>query len=101
MKSKPAFLGMTALMCLAMAGTSLAQTTAVPSTPNCAINDGSSSIVCTANLDGNGKQQLIVGSYQQTQGYIIILNNNGTVRKQICWKSSSSGPCPTIYSPGG
>jgi hypothetical protein len=81
--------------------------------PSCAISGGS--FVCTADLDGLGKQSIIVGN---TTGfnliangnpnagpfsYVMILNNNGAVRREICWAAGTNQtavPCPIIKSVG-
>lgn len=41
--------------------------------------------VCIADLDGNGKQQIVVGRYAETGGTMSIVTNTGTVRKQLSW----------------
>jgi hypothetical protein len=50
--------------------------------------------VCVADLDGTGKREVIVTQQlYHGKGFVIILNNNGSVRKKICWGQDS---CPTV-----
>lgn len=67
---------------------------ALSSSPGQTNNVVESALACVAELDGNGKQNLIVGRVTGGSGYVIILNYTGTVRKKICW--GSSGACPAI-----
>jgi hypothetical protein len=78
---------------------------AAAAAPNCALAPGgagastatSAVIACVAELDGNGKQNVIVGQVNPLSGYVLILNSTGTVRKKLCWGFPGSGnPCPTI-----
>ncbi len=39
--------------------------------------------VCIADLDGTGKQQVVVGRYAEAGGSLSIFTNNGTLRKQV------------------
>jgi hypothetical protein len=73
--------------------------------PSCAksidISDGSlgisGSYICVGELDNNGLQQIIVGQTGQNSGYTIIIENTGTVRRRVCWATSSPS-CPTAIS---
>ena len=87
-------------LCLMTTAQATAQTAVPSAAPNCAIAPGGpSTMVCTAELDGNGKQQLIVGSFGGASGYVIIINSNGTIRKKICWRINVGFDCPTIDPP--
>ena len=85
---------------LAVLGTSsaFAQTAApscaLSSSPGQTSNTVKSALACVAELDGNGKQHLVVGSIDGGTGYVIIVSNTGVVRKKICW--GSAGSCPNI-----
>jgi hypothetical protein len=79
--------------------------------PSCAMSGGS--FVCTTDLDGNGKQSIIIGN---TTGYntiangnpnagpfsyVVIINSTGAVRREICWAAGpnqTAVPCPMIKS---
>jgi len=85
------------------AARSSAQTASSGLSPNC-----SQAGICIADLDGNGKQQIVVGNVRAfdannlaNYSYVIIINNNGTVRKRICWAdgaNNGNSPCPAISS---
>ena len=70
--------------------------------PSCALSTspgGTGNVVkaalaCVAEIDGGGKQSIIVGNIDGGTGYVIIMTNTGAVRKKICW--GSAGSCPAI-----
>jgi hypothetical protein len=67
---------------------------AAPPNPSCSISG--SDFVCTADLDGDGKEQVVIGNWGQisgTSGYVIIVESTGAIRKQICWDEGTS-VCP-------
>ena len=67
---------------------------AAPPNPSCSITG--SDFVCTADLDGDGKEQVVIGNWGQisgTSGYVIIVESTGAIRKQICWDEGTS-VCP-------
>jgi hypothetical protein len=41
--------------------------------------------VCVADLDGAGRQAIVVGRYAETGGTLSIITNTGAVRKQVNW----------------
>jgi hypothetical protein len=68
--------------------------------PHCATSN--STVICIADLDGTGKQNVIVGhmpAYQPDvaanaiagDSYLFIFNSNGSIRKRLCL-SNGSGP---------
>lgn len=84
---------------------SLAATATPQGGPSC--SSSGSFFVCVADLDGNGLQQVIVGEFNQQlvsipapsyYSYVNIINNNGTVRQQVCWPNVLAGSpgCPNI-----
>jgi hypothetical protein len=80
------------------ASSAFAQTSA----PSCSLSSSAgqtgnvvkAALACVAELDGNGKQSLIVGNVDGGTGYVIIMTNTGAVRKKICW--GSAGACPAV-----
>ena len=92
------------LTALIAAGAMVAATAAMAQTaaPNCAVAPGgagastavSGVVACVAELDGRGKQQLIIGHVSGGTGYVFILNNTGTVRSKLCW--GNAGSCPEV-----
>jgi len=67
---------------------------ASPPNPSCSISG--SDFVCTADLDGDGKEEVVIGNWGQisgTSGYVIIVEPTGAIRKQICWDEGTS-VCP-------
>jgi hypothetical protein len=78
-------------------------------TTSCA--SANNTVICVADLDGNGKQQVIVGhmpSYTPGIGnvpdsYLFILENNGSVRRTLCMANGAGGgaaTCPAYISKG-
>ena len=81
----------------------IAQTTTATATPpSCSTSatgtGGSTSptegfFLCVADLDGNGKKQVVFGfSGFNGIGTVVILENTGTIRRTIC-SASSTGTC--------
>jgi hypothetical protein len=67
---------------------------AAPPNPSCSITG--SDFVCTADLDGDGKEEVVIGNWGRisgTSGYVIIVDSTGAIRKQICWDEGTSA-CP-------
>jgi hypothetical protein len=70
--------------------------------PSCSVSPGgagastaiSGVVACVAELDGKGKQQLIIGHVSGGTGYVFILNNNGSVRSKLCWGGVNF--CPEV-----
>jgi hypothetical protein len=86
-----------------------AQTAGIP--PSCAISGGN--FICTTDLDGTGKQSIIVGNIRDFSvvsnsapnvapfSYMIIVNNTGAIRREICWAAGSNqtaATCPVAKS---
>jgi hypothetical protein len=98
------FVGTIASLTVALSGLTPAIAQSVPSCSTSA----NGNFACSADLDGNGKQHIIVGSFQannpgigQGYGYVFILTPAGTVRRRVCWTQGANQPtalCPTVIS---
>ena len=96
---------MTACIPVLLAGGLVGPARAVePITPPACSTSTNGNFICAVDLDGSGKQQIVLGNMGEYNpaignignGYVYILSPTGAIKKQICW---AQGASPTASCP--